>query len=79
VDISYDWRGEFDNEEVNRLHAEAFGTEVFGEDGWNWWALTSAHSLDWVTARDGAALVRGFYLDSCGFRPTNAGLIELQQ
>jgi hypothetical protein len=52
---------------------------VFGEDGWNWWALTSAHSLDWVTVRDGAALVRGFYLDSCGFRPTNAGLIELQQ
>jgi GNAT superfamily N-acetyltransferase len=136
VDISYEWRGEFDNDEVNCLHAEAFETEVFGEDEWNWRALTSAHSLGWVTARDGTALVgfvnvlwdglvhawiqdtmvavsarrrgvgtalveqarraareagcewlhvdfddhlRGFYLDSCGFRPTNAGLIELQE
>jgi GNAT superfamily N-acetyltransferase len=136
VDINYEWRGEFDNEEVDRLHAEAFETEVFGEDEWNWRALTSAHSLGWVTAREGSALVgfvnvlwdglvhawiqdtmvavsaprrgvgttvveaarraareagcewlhvdfddhmRGFYLDSCGFRPTNAGLIELQE
>jgi GNAT superfamily N-acetyltransferase len=23
--------------------------------------------------------LRGFYLDSCGFRPTNAGLIALQE
>jgi GNAT superfamily N-acetyltransferase len=136
VDISYEWRGEFDNDAVNRLHAEAFETEVFCEEEWNWRALTSAHSLGWVTARDGTALVgfvnvlwdglvhawiqdtmvaasarrrglgtalveqarraareagcewlqvdfddhlRGFYLDSCGFRPTSAGLIELQQ
>ena len=134
--IRYEWRGSFENDEVNRLHAEAFETDVFGEEDWNWRTLTSAHSLGWVTARDGTALVgfvnvlwdglvhawiqdtmvdvsarrrgvgtalvewarrgaraagcewlhvdfddrlRGFYLDSCGFRPTNAGLIALQE
>ena len=106
------------------------------EDEWNRRALASAHSLGWVTARDGAAPVgfvnvlwdglvpawiqdamvavdarrrgvgtalveqatraaheagcewlhadfddhlRCLYLDSCGFRATNAGLIEPQQ
>jgi GNAT superfamily N-acetyltransferase len=135
VTITYEWRGAFENDEVNRLHAEAFETEVFGDDEWNWRALTSAHSLGWVTAREANALVgfvnvlwdglvhawiqdtmvavsarhRGvgtklvdharrnvrkagcewlhvdfdaelgdFYLKACGFRPTGAGLIALQ-
>jgi GNAT superfamily N-acetyltransferase len=134
----YEWRGEFGNDEVNRLHAEAFGTRVFEESEWDWRHLTAAHSLGWVVARDdahgslvgfvnvlwdglvhawiqdamvaivarghgvGSRLIaaatdgartagcewlhvdfdddlREFYFDACGFRPTNAGLIQLQQ
>ena len=132
--ITYQWRAEFSNEEVNRLHAEAFETRVFDESEWNWRDLVAAHSLGWVVARDGTELVgfvnvlwdglvhawiqdtmvaaklegawrwhatasppregareagcewfhvdfddhlRGFYLDACGFTPTNAGLIAL--
>jgi GNAT superfamily N-acetyltransferase len=136
VAITYEWRGEFGNDEINRLHAEAFETRVFDESEWNWRALVSAHSLGWVVAREGETLIgfvnvlwdglvhawiqdvmvaadmrgrgvgrrlvaqatdgardagcewlhvdfddhlRAFYLDSCGFKPTNAGLIALQQ
>ena len=132
--ISYEWRGGFSNGEVNQLHAEAFETRVFDESEWNWRDQVSAHSLGWVVARDGAALVgfvnvlwdglvhawiqdtmvaanarglgvgtrlvavategareagcewlhvdfddhlRGFYFDTCGFTPTNGGLIAL--
>jgi ribosomal protein S18 acetylase RimI-like enzyme len=134
--ISYEWRGEFSNDEVNALHAEAFETRLFDESEWNWRELVSAHSLGWVVARDGATLVgfvnvlwdgfvhawiqdtmvamsarglgagrqlvglategarragcewlhvdfdddlRRFYFDACGFTPTNAGLIALQE
>ncbi len=135
--ITYQWRAEFSNDEVNRLHAEAFETRVFDESEWNWRDLVSAHSLGWVVARDGTELVgfvnvlwdglvhawiqdtmvaaeregpwrrhatrrrharagareagcewlhvdfddhlRGFYFDACGFTPTNAGLIALQE
>ena len=91
--MTYKWRGAFENDEVSLLHAEAFETEGFGEDEWKWTTLTSAHSLGWVTARDGYALVGfvnvlwdvdfdaelgDFYLKTCGFRPTGAGLIALQ-
>jgi GNAT superfamily N-acetyltransferase len=55
MDIS--WRGEFSSEEANRLHAEAFGTRLFDDTEWNWRALVDAHSLGWVTARDGVRLV----------------------
>ena len=130
--VTYDWRGDFANDEINRLHAEAFETQVFGD--WDWRAQVAEHSLGWVVAREGEALVgfvnviwdglvhawiqdtmvasgtrrrgvgaelvaratdaareagceylhvdfddhlRAFYFDACGFRPTNAGLIEL--
>jgi GNAT superfamily N-acetyltransferase len=56
VAIDFTWRGDFGNAEVNALHAEAFETRVFDESEWNWSALVSAHSLGWVTARDGDAL-----------------------
>lgn len=129
-----EWRGKFENHEVNVLHAEAFNTRLYSDSEWNWAGLTSRHSLGWVTARDcgrlvgfvnvpwdgfvhawvqdtmvatshrhqgvGARLVeevvRGskaagcewlhvdfdteltpFYVDACGFTPTNAGLISL--
>jgi GNAT superfamily N-acetyltransferase len=54
---AYTWRGAFDNGEVNALHAEAFDTRVFGDDEWDWEELTATHSLGWVTARHGDALV----------------------
>jgi ribosomal protein S18 acetylase RimI-like enzyme len=132
--VSYQWRGDFTNHEVNALHAEAFGTRLFDESEWNWVELVHRHSLGWVVARDGSELVgfvnvlwdglvhawlqdtmvaaqargrrigtalvdnarrstkeagceylhvdfedhlRAFYYGACGFRPTNAGLLEL--
>ena len=54
--ITYEWRGEFTNGELNALHAEAFDTRVYDESEWNWRQLTSAHSLGWVVARDGSNL-----------------------
>jgi GNAT superfamily N-acetyltransferase len=132
--VTYEWRGPFDNLELNELHAEAFETRVFDETDWNWVDQVHRHSLGWVTARDGNRLIgfvnvlwdglvhawlqdtmvakharhqgvgtalvamavdqarqagcewmhvdfegdlRPFYFDTCGFRPTDAGLIAL--
>jgi GNAT superfamily N-acetyltransferase len=129
--ITYEWRGELDNAEINALHAEGFEHAVGHTD---WLALLRSHSLGWVCAREGGDLVgfvnvawdgachafvldtvvarrcrrqgigaklvrlatdgaraagcdwlhvdfeehlRSFYLDTCGFRPTDAGLIAL--
>jgi GNAT superfamily N-acetyltransferase len=55
--ITYEWRGEFENPEVNALHAEAFDTRVFDASEWNWRELVDVHSLGWVVARDGTELV----------------------
>jgi GNAT superfamily N-acetyltransferase len=52
--VSFHWRGDFDNAEVNELHAEAFGHRVLEDD---WQAQVQRHSLGWVCARDGARLV----------------------
>jgi len=54
--ISYLWRGAFTNDEVNALHAQAFGTRVFSSEEWDWVALTARHSLGWVVAREGGTL-----------------------
>jgi GNAT superfamily N-acetyltransferase len=132
--IVYAWRGRVTSTELNALHAEAFDTRVYGDDEWDWRAQLDGHSLGWVTARDGDALVgfvnvvsdgvvhawiqdtmvperarrrgiatalvgcaveqvraagcewlhvdfedhlRPFYIETCGFVPTNAGLIQL--
>jgi GNAT superfamily N-acetyltransferase len=48
------WRGEFDNAEINALHAEAFSHLVLNDD-WN--AQVQAHSLGWVCARQDGELV----------------------
>lgn len=53
----YEWRGEFANDEVNALHADAFETRVFDESEWNWRELAAAHSLGWVVARRDGDLV----------------------
>jgi GNAT superfamily N-acetyltransferase len=55
--LTLDWRGAFDNDEVNELHAEAFGTRVVDASEWDWRELVHAHSLGWVTARQGETLV----------------------
>lgn len=132
--LSCEWRGSFENAEVDRLHAEAFDTRVPSGDTSNWNDLLAKHSLGWVVVRNGGRLVgfvnvvwdgsthawiqdtmvtkkdrnRGigtkmievvrsecrrsgcewlhvdfdedlerFYVQSCGFTPTSAGLIRL--
>ena len=53
--ITYTWRGDVSSTELNRLHADAFETRVYGDDEWDWVAQLG-HSLGWVVARDGDAL-----------------------
>lgn len=62
--ITYEWRADFGNHEVNALHAEGFDHPVLEHD---WRARVEHHSLGWVCARDEAELV--------GF--VNAGLVAL--
>lgn len=50
------WRGLFTNDEVNRLHAEAFETRLYSAQEWDWERLVRDHSLGWVTARSGPDL-----------------------
>ncbi|MEP6973205.1 MAG: GNAT family N-acetyltransferase [Actinomycetota bacterium] len=57
MSISYEWRGDFENPEVNALHAEAFAHPVFDSEGWDWKAQVDRHSLGWVCAREGEELV----------------------
>ena len=52
--ITYDWRGGFDNAELNALHAEAFNHRVTEDD---WRRQVHEHSLGWVCATDGDELV----------------------
>ena len=53
-DPSFEWRGAFGNDELNALHAEAFGTRIRDDD---WRAQVEGHSLGWVCAREGRDLV----------------------
>src|SRR4051812_29677738 len=55
--ISYEWRGDFENREVNALHAEAFDTRVFSDQEWDWVQQVEQHSFCWVCARRHGALV----------------------
>jgi GNAT superfamily N-acetyltransferase len=48
------WRGDFANQELNELHAEAFNHPPENVD---WARQVRAHSLGWVTARDGSELI----------------------
>jgi GNAT superfamily N-acetyltransferase len=57
VAVAYTWRGDFSNAEMNALHAEAFETRVYDESEWNWHDQVERHSLGWVVAREGEALV----------------------
>ena len=51
--ITYQWRGPFNNAEVEALHAEGFGRDP---GDWDWQAQVEGHSLGWVCARHGAEL-----------------------
>jgi GNAT superfamily N-acetyltransferase len=55
--VAYSWRGDFSNEEVNAIHAEAFETRLYDESEWDWVDLCRRHSLGWVTARMDQQLV----------------------
>lgn len=55
--IEFRWRGDFSNEEMNALHAEAFETRVYDESEWNWGDQVERHSLGWVVAREGETLI----------------------
>jgi GNAT superfamily N-acetyltransferase len=55
--ITYEWRGAFENGEINVLHAQAFGTRVFDASEWNWVDQVERHSLGWVVARSEGELV----------------------
>jgi GNAT superfamily N-acetyltransferase len=57
VAVAYTWRGDFSNAEMHALHAEAFETRVYDESEWNWHDQVERHSLGWVVAREGEALV----------------------
>ncbi|UCM88564.1 GNAT family N-acetyltransferase [Streptomyces marincola] len=46
--IAYEWRGAFDDHEVDALHAEGFGHPPAGHA---WRARVERHSLGWVCAR----------------------------
>ena len=48
------WRGRFENDELNALHAECFEHALLDDD---WWRQVSTHSLGWVTARLAGRLV----------------------
>ena len=57
MSIDYAWRGPASNDELNRLHAEAFGTRLFDAGEWDWEAQLTGHSLGWVAAREAGRLV----------------------
>jgi GNAT superfamily N-acetyltransferase len=54
MEVGYEWRGDFDNAELNALHAEAFDHRLLTDD---WKLQVETHSLGWVCARNGDELV----------------------
>ena len=53
VTVTYEWRSDFVNAEINVLHAECFNHRVLDD----WAAQVRSHSLGWVCARDGDELI----------------------
>lgn len=48
MSVTYQWRGDFEETELNALHAEAFEHRLRGDD---WRRQVAEHSLGWVCAR----------------------------
>jgi GNAT superfamily N-acetyltransferase len=57
VDVSYVWRADFANADVNALHADGFHHQVRDID---WRAQVQRHSLGWVCAFDRDQRLVGF-------------------
>lgn len=53
--LDYRWRGELTGKELMELTRSHGGTPESG-----WWDRIAAHSLGWVTARDGETALIGF-------------------
>ena len=56
--VEYEWRGAFDSNEVETLHAEGF--ERKPDWGWDWRQQVERHSLGWVCARADASSLVGW-------------------
>ena len=54
MELRYDWRGPFDEAELNAVHAEGFGHRLIDIP---WRAQLERHSLGWVCAHAGERLV----------------------
>ncbi|MEO8330338.1 MAG: GNAT family N-acetyltransferase [Candidatus Nanopelagicales bacterium] len=52
--ITYEWRAEFENGELDALHAQGFGHPILDSD---WVKQVQDHSLGWVIARSEERLV----------------------
>jgi ribosomal protein S18 acetylase RimI-like enzyme len=57
MDVIHEWRGQFENHELNALHAEGFGHRLSDTD---WKGQVERHSLGWVCARDATGSLVGF-------------------
>lgn len=53
-DATLEWRGAFDNGELNALHAACFDHRPLGDD---WWGQVNRFSLGWVCMRHPGELV----------------------
>lgn len=51
--VRFEWRGAFENKELNALHAECFAHALCDDD---WWTQVNHFSLGWVSMRIGGAL-----------------------
>lgn len=49
-----EWRGSFENSEINLLHAECFEHRLFDDD---WWTQVNRFSLGWVCLRRSTKLI----------------------
>lgn len=49
-----EWRGTFESDELNALHAECFDHRLFEDD---WWGQVNRYSLGWVCLRLSGKLV----------------------
>jgi ribosomal protein S18 acetylase RimI-like enzyme len=52
--LTFTWRGDVDDEDLDTLHAASFGEERLAR---GWTAHLRGHSLGWVTAKQGDHLV----------------------
>ncbi|MEH6414498.1 GNAT family N-acetyltransferase [Pseudomonas sp. CGJS7] len=54
TELTFQWRGDFDNGEVNALHAQCFDHRPCADD---WWTQVNRYSLGWVCLRERSRLL----------------------